>query len=397
MEVGIRRKNEANGVRTLELELTSRCIRHVSHFGGGFLDGEESLSADVGGAAQGFRDGGDGKTETLGDILLGCGLRHKRLLIRKNRADRCGLGYPDVMGSRNMPTAAWDIPPELVRTLLEAQHPDLADLQLQRLANGWDNVMYRLGEDLVVRLPRRLAAVDLALHEQVWLPVLGPRLPVPVPIPLRIGAPTDGFPHPWTVLPWLEGEPIGVGDVSDTQKLANDLGGFIAALHTAAPPDAPENAHRAVPLAKRHGVLDRIDALDSAIADRDAVRTCWLDALASPAWAGPALWAHGDLHPLNLLHVDGKLSAVIDFGDITSGDPATDLAVAWMLFDQNDREAFRQAASSPERPIDDAMWVRSRASALALAVLLLDSSADNPPLHSVGELAIATVLSDFDT
>lgn len=148
-----------------------------------------------------------------------------------------------------MPKAEWDISPELVRTLLEAQHPDLADLQLRQMATGWDNVMYRLGDDVVIRLPRRAVAADLAVHEQEWLPVIGPRLPVRVPVPVRIGTPTGDFPWPWTVVPWLEGEPIGVSGVSDTQQLAYDLGGFVAALYTEAPPNAPENAHRAVPLA----------------------------------------------------------------------------------------------------------------------------------------------------
>lgn len=307
-----------------------------------------------------------------------------------------GCEYAVEMASRSMPKAEWHTSPELVRTLLEAQHPDLADLQLRKLAHGWDNVMYRLGDDLVVRLPRRAAAADLARHEQQWLPVLGPRLPVPVPIPVRLGKPTDDFPWPWTVLPWLEGEPIGVDGVSDKRQLAHDLGGFVAALHTEAPPDAPENPHRAVPLAQRSGVLDRIDTLDSAIVDADAVRACWINALAVPAWDGPPLWAHGDLHPLNLLHVDGRLSAIIDFGDITSGDPAADLAVAWMLFDEIDREAFRQAAARPDHPIDDATWLRARASALAFAVLLLHTSADNPALLRVGEATLAAVMSDFD-
>ncbi len=299
-----------------------------------------------------------------------------------------------------MPAAEVAISAALVRRLLDEQHPDLADLAIVEYANGWDNALYRLGSELLVRLPRRALSAGLIENEQRWLPVLRPRLPVPIPVPVRVGVPGAGFPWAWSIVPWVGGEPVGPGPVDGERgsaELARDLGGFLAALHVPAPADAPPNPFRAVPLAERSpAALDRLQALGEGLGAADHVLRCWCAAAGEQPWIGPPMWAHGDLHPLNILHRGGRLVSVIDFGDITAGDPAGDLGVAWMLFDEPERAVFRRAADTAGRRIDRAMWSRARGNALAFALAVLQSSADNPALEQIGRSTLAAVLSDGD-
>ncbi len=296
-----------------------------------------------------------------------------------------------------MPEAEVDIDSDLVRRLLTVQHPDLAGLELTEIANGWDNVMFRLGDDYVVRLPRREQSAELIEYEQRWLPETALRLPIPIPVPIRFGKPSSSYPWHWSVLPWLDGTTLGSSPVSNTRQLAIDLGEFLRAMHIPAPADSPVNDYRGVPLAERSGfTLERLDGIAdiTGTVDADLARKVWQTALEAELWSKPPVWLHGDMHPLNLLQTDGRLSAVIDFGDITSGDPASDLGVAWMLFDSEDRALFREIANSTERVIDDPTWERARGWALSIALMVLANSADNPLLHSLGEITLEAVLSD---
>ena len=296
-----------------------------------------------------------------------------------------------------MPAADVEISVSLVRSLLADQHPDLADQPLVEYANGWDNALFRLGSDLLVRLPRRAMSAGLVEHERRWLPVLQPRLPVPIPVPDRVGSPGRGYPWAWSIVPWVEGEPIGPEPLTGGRaaSLARELGEFLAALHGPAPADAPANPYRAVPLAERSpAAIDRIRSLGRALGDPDQVLRRWSEAVEAPPWTGPPMWAHGDLHPLNILVANGHLVSVIDFGDVTAGDPAGDLGVAWMLFDERERAVFRNVATTDVRPIDRAMWSRARGNALAFALAVLDRSADNPALDRIGRATLAAVLAD---
>lgn len=287
-----------------------------------------------------------------------------------------------------MPAAEADVSPDLARRLLADQHPDLAGRPLGVLAAGWDNLVCRLGDDLLVRLPRRAAAAGLVGHEQRWLPHLAPRLPLPVPAPVRIGRPGPGYPWPWSVVPYLPGRVAAAAPPTDPAAAAVDLGRFLAALHTPAAPDAPPNAHRGIPLAGRAAGVAEQAALLADDSLRDAVLHVWHAVSAAPAWTGPPLWLHGDLHPANLLVHEGRISAVIDFGDLTSGDPATDLAVAWMLLPAGHRDAFRHAYGAA----DDATWTRARGWALALALVFATHSADNPAMLGIGHRTLGAVL-----
>ncbi|MFC1436146.1 aminoglycoside phosphotransferase family protein [Streptacidiphilus sp. N1-3] len=276
---------------------------------------------------------------------------------------------------------------DVVRRLLDEQHPDLAELPVEVLANGWDNLVCRLGGELLVRLPRRALAAELVVHEQRWLPGLAGRLPLPVPVPVRVGRPTERYPWSWSVVPFLPGRVAARGGPDDPGSAATALGEFLGALHTPAPADAPVNPVRGIPLAGRaQGVLAGLAQIADP-ADRAAARRVWAAASAAPVWDGPALWLHGDLHPANILVDRGRISAVIDFGDITSGDPATDLSVAWMLFPAEQRAALREAHGRA----DDATWARARGWALALSLAFLARSADNPLMRGIGERTFRAV------
>jgi aminoglycoside phosphotransferase (APT) family kinase protein len=303
-----------------------------------------------------------------------------------------------------MPAAEVEVTADLVRRLLAGQHPDLAGLPVEPLANGWDNTLFRLGDALVARLPRRALGASILVNEQRWLPSLAPRLPLPVPVPVRTGVPGEGYPWPWSVVPFLPGTPASDGPPFDPRRAAADLGGFFGALHVPAPPDAPANPYRGVPLERRAAAFEQnLAALDVAALDvagsggragREAVLAAWATALAVPPWDGPPVWLHGDPHPANILIADGRVSGVLDFGDITAGDPAADLSLAWMLLPAACHGDFRAAyAAAGHGTLTDAVWARGRGWALNLAIVFLAWSADNPQLHAVGRRTLAAVLA----
>ncbi len=295
-----------------------------------------------------------------------------------------------------MPAAEVDVSAGLIRRLLAGQHPDLARQPVEFLANGWDNVLFRVGGELAARLPRRALGARLLAHEQRWLPLLAPRLPLPVPCPERIGHPAHGYPWAWSIVPYLPGEPAASADAVDLPGVAGAIAGFLGALHVPAPADAPANPFRGVPLRERaENLAVNLRTLAGQV-DRDTVLDVWEDALAAPAFAGPPVWLHGDLHPANILIRDGQVSGVIDFGDITAGDPAADLSVAWMLLPAGLRGAFREAyRASGSVAADDALWRRARGWALNLALAFLAHSADNPMIHDIGDRTLRAVLGDL--
>jgi len=287
-----------------------------------------------------------------------------------------------------MPPAEVDVSVELVRQLLAEQHPDLAGLALGVLANGWDNMVCTVGADLLARLPRRALAAELVAHEQRWLPVLAPRLPLPIPAPVRVGRPAGRFPWKWSVVPFLPGQVAALAAPDDLASAAVALGEFLAALHGPAPPEAPVNPFRGGPLADRASRVTEHLGLIATGTEVGAARAIWESAVEAAPWAGPPAWVHGDLHPANILVNAGAISAVIDFGDVTAGDPATDLSVAWMLFPAKERAVFWQAYGRA----DEHTWARARGWALSLALVFLTYSADNPLLGGIGKRTFREVL-----
>lgn len=297
------------------------------------------------------------------------------------------------MAAERMPAAEVAVTAELVRALLRDQHPDLAELPLGAIANGWDNVIVRLGDDLAVRLPRRLAGVALIEHEQRWLPDLAARLPIPIPAPVRVGRPGRGYPWPWSITPWFDGEVAAESVLADPAREARRLGAFMAALHLPAPDDAPDNPARSGHVGDRderfletHAVAaDQLDSVRPGGARRALMR--WRELIAAPRHAGAPVWVAGDVHSANVIVADGEIVAVIDFGDLCAGDPAVDLAIGWMLFSDSERDEFLDAAGAdlPARR-------RGEAWAWYFAVLYLAHSADDARLAGMGRRLTATLL-----
>ena len=188
------------------------------------------------------------------------------------------------MNASPMPAAEVDVTLDVVRRLVGEQLPDLADRQLRMLTHGWDNVMVRVGDDFVARLPRRVVAVELLLHEQRWLPDLEPRLPLPIPVPIRAGRPGHGYPWPWSVVPYLPGAIAAGTAPADHGQSAVTLATFLAALHVPAPHAAPQNPVRGVPLAHRAASLtESLDRLGATV-DGRLVNRMFQTALTAPAW-----------------------------------------------------------------------------------------------------------------
>ena len=291
-----------------------------------------------------------------------------------------------------MPAADVEVSADLVRRLLADQHPDLGRLPVEFLANGWDNELYRVGDGLVARLPRRALGAQIITNEQRWLPGLAPRLPLPIPCPERTGVPACGYPYSWSVVPYLPGVPAAQASSFDPAAAAAAVGGFLGALHVPAPADAPANPFRGVPLAERAGIFAANLARIGGQVDRDAVLRAWVAALAAPGFDGVPVWLHGDLHPANILVNDGQVSGVIDFGDITAGDPASDLSVAWMLLPPGFHVSFWSAYQAAGGRAGDALRARARGWALNLAIVFLAHSEDNPAPRQVGRRTLSTVL-----
>ncbi|MER5253897.1 aminoglycoside phosphotransferase family protein [Streptomyces sp. NPDC002855] len=283
-----------------------------------------------------------------------------------------------------------DIDTSLVRRLLAAQFPAWSDLAVEPVdSNGTVNAIYRLGDDMAVRLPRIEGGVEDVQREVRHLPRLAPSLPLAVPAPLGMGEPGEGFPWPWYVYRWLEGENPVVGAVDQPGLFAADLAEFVRALQRVDTADAPP-AYRRGPLASRDGATREAIARLDGIIDTGAATAAWDAALRAPRWDGPPVWVHADLQPGNLLTADGRLSAVIDFGCMGHGEPAVDLMTAWSLLTADSRPGFRATLD-----VDDATWARGRGWALSIALIELPYyRTRNPVVARIARHVIGEVLAD---
>jgi aminoglycoside phosphotransferase (APT) family kinase protein len=263
-----------------------------------------------------------------------------------------------------------EIGADLVGRLVAGQFPQWSDLPVRSVSKGgWDNVTFRLGEEMTVRLPSAGRYVSQVEKEQTWLPRLAPSLPIPIPTPLACGAPTEDYPFPWSVCRWLPGETAEAAPPADLTRFAADLAGFLVALQAIdasdGPATGPHSFFRGGPLATydeqtRQAVAKLGDEVDAA-----ACLEVWEAARAAP-WSGPPVWVHGDVAASNLLVGDGRLSAVIDFGCSAVGDPACDLAIAWTFLDDAARATFRAAL-----PLDAGTWARGRGWTLWKALIVI--------------------------
>jgi aminoglycoside phosphotransferase (APT) family kinase protein len=253
--------------------------------------------------------------------------------------------------------------------------------------------MYRLGADMAVRLPRIPSAAGNVDTEQRWLPRLAPVLPLAIPVPLGKGVPAEGFPYPWSVYRWLDGENVLDAPIVELSRAAAQLGRFVAALRrfdgTGGPP-----SFRGGPIAARDGDVRAAirDLGEDGIVDRDAATAAWRTATAAAAWDGPPVWVHADLHPANLLSRHGRLAAVLDFGGLGIGDPACDMLPAWTLLTASTRDVFRAQAQ-----VDDATWRRGRGWGLYFGLGALHVyRVTNPVLAAIGRHAVTEAIAVQD-
>ncbi|MFC9281671.1 aminoglycoside phosphotransferase family protein [Streptomyces collinus] len=284
----------------------------------------------------------------------------------------------------------------LVRRLVAGQFPRWAHLPVERVASGGTvNAMYRLGDDMVVRLPLVRGGVDDVMRERTWLPELAARLPTAVPELLGEGERAHGYPWPWSVYRWLAGANPEVGLLREPVLLAEDLAAFVAAMRSITLTGAAQ-AHRGGPLAsldaETRAAIEELRRIPQEGVDCDAVAAVWEEALRAPGHDGPPVWLHADLMPGNLL-VDpdtGRLTSVIDFGCLGTGDPACDLFPAWNLLPAKAREVFRDALG-----VDDATWTRGRGRTLSQALIALPYYRDtNPAMALNARHVIRTVLRE---
>lgn len=283
----------------------------------------------------------------------------------------------------------------VVEALLAAQRPQWAHLEPRPVpSSGTDHALYRLGHDLVVRLPRIASAEHQGGKEHRWLPKLAPRLPLQVPVPVFRGTPDESFPFAWSIYRWLDGLDADYMAPDDPATAATELGRFIQSLRdldaTDGPPPGPHNFHRGEPLAERdEDTRAAIDALAGDI-DVPATMPAWEQSVRAPVWDRPPVWIHGDLMPGNLLINDGRLSAVTDFGGLGIGDPACDVMAGWTCNHPAQRREFRAAVQ-----VDDATWTRARGWALSVAAIALPYYRDtNQRLANIARRTLVAVLAD---
>lgn len=293
-----------------------------------------------------------------------------------------------MLSGSGRPPAEVRIDTGLARRLVAGQFPQWAGLPVQAIPDsGRDNVIYRLGADMAVRLPRRLIGADQVSKLHRWLPVLTGRLPLAAPAVVGQGVPGEGYPWPWSITSWLPGKTATESSL-DLTAAAISLADFIVALRAVDPAGGPASQFRHDLASRDRTVISAAEGLEDA-PRRDALIRAWHRARTAPAWDGTPVWMHGDLHPANLLVTDGHLTGVIDFGLLAVGDPAVDLMAAWTTLSGPARDVFRTAL-----PVDEATWQRGRGWALDLGIRCAAYSAGNPLLGEIGKYTIGQVIME---
>jgi aminoglycoside phosphotransferase (APT) family kinase protein len=277
----------------------------------------------------------------------------------------------------------------LARRLLESQHPQWAELPIERVPSaGTDNAIYRVGDDLAMRLPRIHWAVENVAKEQRWIPVLAPHVPLAVPLPVAAGEPEAAFPYPWGVVQWLPGDMATLDRLDDPVQAALDLAAFVRALQRVDPTGGPQH-QRGLPVRRADEMVRAgLDGLNGEV-DTDGIISVWDRVMAAPDHDGPPVWFHGDLAYLNLLANEGELTAVIDWGCCAVGDPAIDTIIAWSLFTGDARQAYREALG-----VDDATWLRGKGWVITGVFGIPYYRDTNPVLVADKIRAIEAVLAD---
>ena len=279
---------------------------------------------------------------------------------------------------------------KLVKNLLSQQFSAWKNLNLELIKpEGTDNVMYRLGDDKVVRLPRRQISSLNVEKEINILPILKPHVSISIPEVLAVGKADERYPFSWLICSQLEGKNLDDKNKVDLHQAAIDLGHFVRSMQNI---DSKNGiiCKRGESISSRDHEVRRAIALSDQFFDTTLLTKLWSNVLQAPVWKGDPVWIHGDLHPGNLLVKNSKISAIVDFGLSGIGDPAVDLMVAWTLLTKETREIFRSIV----RP-DDATWERARGWALFLGVLgcyyYVES---NPAFAAIAKKSVDEVVID---
>ncbi len=274
----------------------------------------------------------------------------------------------------------------LARALIDSQFPALADAPVRPLDAGWDNTVFRVGEDLVFRFPRREIAVPGVRREMAVLPRLAPHLSLPVPTPLHAGTPALGFPWPWFGAPYLPGGGLmAAGSPLEARAaIGAALGSFLRELHSPSlaaavgehlPPDPMRRADMPRRVTMTRARLAEL--AEAGLLEEDAATEALLDDATTLPSSSRRAVLHGDLHAAHVLVADGAATGVIDWGDVCVGDPAIDLSIAFGALAGAARAAFLAAHG----PLDAATELRARAIAVNLAATLLAYAIDRGLSH----------------
>ena len=283
-----------------------------------------------------------------------------------------------------------DIGVSLVRRLLVEQFPHLAQYSLAAVrSTGTVNAIYRLGDALYVRLPRLAAWAESMDNEWNWLPKLAPHLSLHIPQPIARGEPASGYPCPWAIYRWIEGTPYQDDLIRGERQAAQDLAHFIIELRGVDSQGAPRAGRP--PLAELDAETNIAIKSSRGTIDTETASAAWARSREAPAWDGKPVWIHGDLLKSNLLGQDGRLCAVIDFGEAGIGDPAADVVPAWSVFNKAGRAAFRQALD-----VDDDTWRRARGYALHQALMIIPYYPDtNPEFVAMAKRTVEEILAEL--
>lgn len=291
-----------------------------------------------------------------------------------------------------------EISESLARALVAAQFPDLAHLPIRRVtSDGTENAIFRLGDDLALRLPRVPGAGKQAEREALWLPRLANHLPLAIPEPVALGNPVQDYPYHWAICRWLDDENAFIRPVDDLDDSARRLARFVRSLWEM-PVLGDESlvatvSGRGVDLIHRDRQTRAAIAQCEGLADIATLTEIWNHALTTPTWSGPPVWFHGDIHVGNLLTTGGRITGIIDWGCLGMGDPACDLTVAWSMMDRESRGIFRKALD-----VDEVTWIRGRAWAISVAVIALPYYIKtNPLLVAISRHSIEEAIRDFST
>ncbi|MCE0721969.1 aminoglycoside phosphotransferase family protein [Legionella resiliens] len=267
----------------------------------------------------------------------------------------------------------------LVRKLIDSQFPRWSDLPIKPVAfSGWDNRTFHLGPEMTVRLPSAPSYALQVEKEQLWLPYLAPHLSLSIPTPLAKGEPVADYPWHWSIYRWIEGHTASIERIKDMELFASDLAQFLLELQKidaeGGPAAGEHSFYRGGPLSTYDTEVNAAIKILGKYTDTGILSLIWSEALGE-LWQGAPVWIHGDIAVGNLLIKEGRLCAVIDFGQLAIGDPACDLAIAWTFFKEASRNVFRKVLE-----LDTATWARARGWALWKALIVCAKLPGTNPL-----------------